>query len=189
MPRVSQDQARLNRQRVVEAAAKMVRERGLREAGVADIMKAAGLTHGGFYNQFESKDALVAEAFDWALQQNDYDGLEAFVSMYLDERHVGAPGEGCPIAALANDITREEQGSVVRRHFTRGVRRMAERIAGALPAGLAERRRRKALATMSTMVGAIILARAVNDRELRDELVEAARSAVSVPSKSGGNAG
>jgi TetR/AcrR family transcriptional regulator, transcriptional repressor for nem operon len=186
---VSQEQARLNRQRVVETAARMLRERGLQGAGVADIMKAAGLTHGGFYKQFESKDALAAEAFDWALQQNGYDGLRALVAMYLDERHVGDPGEGCPIAALANDVTREAQGSAVRAHFTRGVRRMAELMAGLLPTGAAERRRREALAALSTMVGAVILARAVDDRALRDELLEAARSAVSVPSRPGGTEG
>lgn len=178
MPRVSQEQAKLNRQRVVETAAMLMRERGLHGVGVADIMKAAGLTHGGFYGQFENKDALAAEAFDWALQQNGYDGLQAFVSMYLDRGHVASPGLGCPIAALANDVTREGPASPVRQRFTQGVRRMADLIGRLLPAASAERQRRQALATISTMVGAVILARAVNDKALSAEVLEAARSAV-----------
>jgi TetR/AcrR family transcriptional regulator, transcriptional repressor for nem operon len=177
MPRVTQEQAKLNRQRVVETAAMLLRERGLHGVGVADIMKAAGLTHGGFYGQFENKDALAAEAFDWALQQNGYEGLQALVSMYLDARHVDAPGFGCPIAALANDVTREDAASPIRQRFTQGLRGMADMVGRLLPEGPAERRRRQALASISTLVGAVTLARAVNDPALRDELLEAARSA------------
>lgn len=114
MPRVSQEQARLNRARVVEVAAALFRERGLHGVGVADIMGAAGLTHGGFYGQFANKDALVAEAFESALGEERRGTLDALIANYLSSGHVQSPGKGCPLAALANDVAREPLGSLVR---------------------------------------------------------------------------
>ncbi len=96
MPRVSQEQAKLNRQRVVEVAATLFRERGLHGVGVADIMGAAGLTHGGFYGQFANKDALAAEAFETALTDNGRGQLDSLVSNYLSIAHVRAPGWAVP---------------------------------------------------------------------------------------------
>jgi TetR/AcrR family transcriptional regulator, transcriptional repressor for nem operon len=175
MPRVSQEQARLNRQRVVEAAASLFRERGLHGVGVADIMAAAGLTHGGFYGQFANKDALAVEAFDCALDRDSRGDLDALVAEYLSAEHVRSPGSGCPIAALVNDVAREAPDSAVRHRFTQGVRRFADLIAGLLPRGPAERGRQRALASVSTLVGALVLARAVDDEGLAGELLEAAR--------------
>ncbi|KAB1072279.1 TetR/AcrR family transcriptional regulator [Methylobacterium planeticum] len=181
MPRVSQEQARLNRRRVVAVAAELFRERGLHGVGVADIMASAGLTHGGFYGQFASKDALAVEAFDCALAQHHRGDLETLVSAYLADAHVAAPGKGCPIAALVNDVSREAPDSPVRERLTQGVRRFADLIGSLLPKASAERRRRRALASLSTMVGALVLARAVNDAALRAALLEAARSALAPP--------
>ena len=96
MPRVSQEQAKRNRQRVVEVAATLFRERGLHGVGVADIMSAAGLTHGGFYGQFANKDALAVEAFDCALDEDRRGDSETLVTEYLSAAHVRSPEPAVP---------------------------------------------------------------------------------------------
>ena len=178
MPRVSQEQARLNRERVVEVAAALFRERGLHGVGVADIMGAAGLTHGGFYGQFANKDALVAEAFESALGEERRGALDALIANYLSPGHVQSPGKGCPLAALANDVAREPLGSLVRTRFTRGVERLASILADLTPKASRERRRQRSLATLSTLVGAVVLARAVDDEALANDLLQAAQASV-----------
>ena len=179
MPRVSQEQARLNRERVVAVAAALFRERGFNGVGVADIMASAGLTHGGFYGQFANKDALAAEAFDCALAEERRGSLDALIANYLSLGHVHAPGKGCPLAALANDVAREPMGSPVRARFTDGVRRLAAILADLTPKASKERRRQRSLATLSTLVGAVVLARAVDDEALATDLLQAAQASVS----------
>ncbi|SDM32345.1 transcriptional regulator, TetR family [Methylobacterium phyllostachyos] len=174
MPRVSQEQARQNRQRVVEVAAALFRERGLHGVGVADIMASAGLTHGGFYGQFANKDALAVEAFDAALAEERQGMGDALIANYLSPTHVQNPGRGCPLAALANDVAREPPDSPMRAHFTRGVESLATILAGLTPRLSKERRRQQSLAALSTLVGAVVLARAVDDQALAKELLEAA---------------
>lgn len=177
MPRVSQEQAKLNRQRVIEVAASLFRERGLHGVGVADIMAAAGLTHGGFYGQFANKEALAAEAFDCALAEERRGELDVLLVNYLSLGHVQAPGLGCPLAALANDVAREPSNGPVRTRFTQGVRQLTDLLTGLFPQLSAARRRQRALATLVTMVGAVVLARAVNDDGLADEMLHAAQVA------------
>ncbi|MBE7246215.1 MAG: TetR/AcrR family transcriptional regulator [Actinomycetospora chiangmaiensis] len=174
MPRVSKEQAKLNRQRVVEVAAALFRERGLHGVGVADIMASAGLTHGGFYGQFANKDALAVEAFDSAVAEERRGTGDALVPTYLSLAHVRDPGKGCPLAALANDVAREPPGSPMRVHFTKGVEGLASILAGLMPRLSKERRRQQSLAALSTLVGAVVLARAVDDEALAQELLEAA---------------
>ncbi|MGU3668089.1 TetR/AcrR family transcriptional regulator [Methylobacterium sp. A49B] len=130
MPRVSQEQARQNRQRVVAMAAALFRERGLHGVGLADIMASAGLTHGGFYDQFANKDALAVEAFDSALAEERREIGDALIANYLSTAHVQDPGKGCPLAALANDVAREPPDSQMRVRFTRGVEGLAALLAG-----------------------------------------------------------
>ncbi len=178
MPRVSKEQAKINRQRVVEVAAGLFRERGLHGVGVVDIMAAAGMTHGGFYGQFANKDALAAEAFDVALAEENRGTTNTVVANYLSLGHVKSPGRGCPLAALANDVSREAPDSLVLARFTRGVEGLAALIAGLTPKASKERRRRRALATTATLVGAVVLARAVDDEELANELLQAAQDSV-----------
>ncbi|GEP07287.1 TetR/AcrR family transcriptional regulator [Methylobacterium oxalidis] len=178
MSRVSQEQARLNRQRVVEVAAALFRERGLHGVGVADIMASAGLTHGGFYGQFANKEALAAEAFDAAIAEERRGDIDTILENYLSLGHVRAPGKGCPLAALANDVSREPSDSPVRSRFTRGVEALASILANLTPRASRERRRQRSLATLSTLVGAVVLARAVNDEGLANELIQAAHSSV-----------
>lgn len=178
MPRVSQEQAKLNRQRVVEVASNLFRERGLNGIGVVDIMAAAGLTHGGFYGQFTNKDALAAEAFDAAIGNEYRADLDTFIENYLSLGHVRTPGKGCPVAALVNDIGREPSGSALRSRFTHAVKGLAGLIADRLPKSSKERRRQRSLIALSTMVGAVVLARGVDDEELANELLAGARTVI-----------
>lgn len=181
--KVSREQAAENRRRIVETAARLFRERGLDGVGVAELMKQAGLTHGGFYGHFQSKDELMAEACDAAIEQTgarwrkrlDRDpSLDTLVSHYLTPRHRDHPGDGCVVAALANDAARHE--GPVRASYTRSVRRLigtvADSLRGTLP-GAEARRRRKAMAICAGMVGGLILARAVDDDDLSRDILDA----------------
>lgn len=172
-------------ERIVRIAAAKFRELGLDGIGVADLMAAAGLTHGGFYSHFESRDHLVAEALDQAFAENDkvqeavpHSGraaLAAYIDQYLTETHRDSPGKGCAVAALAGDIVRA--GAAARDVFTDRLRRyrdwIAERIGGDEDAA-----NEKAAVLLSTLVGALVLSRAVTDRELSDSLLQAARTSL-----------
>jgi TetR/AcrR family transcriptional repressor of nem operon len=181
--RVSREQAAQNRDRVVEAAARLFRERGFDGVGVDAIMQDAGLTHGGFYGQFRSKDDLAAQALARALERGNeklsrFTALGSYVSAYLSERHCADRGEGCGLAALGSDAARAEKG--VRRALTAYVAGRLDWIAG-LFGGSAAARRKRAIATLSGMVGALILARAVDDPKLSKEILAAAREVLGQP--------
>jgi TetR/AcrR family transcriptional repressor of nem operon len=181
--RVSREQAVENRARVVGAAARLFREHGFDGVGVDAIMKEAGLTHGGFYGQFKSKDDLAAEALARALQQGNeklsrFTELNAYVSAYLSERHCADRGDGCGLAALGSDAARSGKG--VRRVLTAYVLGRLDWIAGLFGGGAAARRKR-AIATLSGMVGALVLARAVDDPKLSKEILAAARESITPP--------
>ena len=182
MGRVSQAQARENRRRVVATASRMFREKGT-AVSVADLMKAVGLTHGGFYKQFASKEELVAEAithaFDdaaahSALPLDEHADNEAvrqtLIDQYLSNRHRDHTGEGCPISGFAADLEREpEQAARTRDVYIKGVRNRAAQLAAGDDDGLAQ---------FCTMVGALTLARATRGDPISDELLQAARTAL-----------
>jgi len=185
--KVSREQAQRNRERVVEAAAQLFRERGIDGIGLAELMRSVGLTHGGFYGQFGSKEELVAEACAWAFERSvekwkrmaaahPENAPAAIAKSYLTSRHCEEPGTGCAAATLAGDMARE--GVHARQAFTQGVRDLVGVLADAGSAGDERARRQEALATFSTMVGAIVLARAVDDPKLAAELLQAAREQV-----------
>jgi TetR/AcrR family transcriptional repressor of nem operon len=137
-----------------------------------------GLTHGGFYRHFASKDALAAEAMAHALAQGAtrqarFGSLQEMVASYLSERHRGDRTHGCAIAALGSDIARQGRG--VRAAFTAQLRGRFERVAGLLRGGTAASKRQRAIATMSGMVGALMLSRAVDDPALAKEILAAGR--------------
>jgi TetR/AcrR family transcriptional repressor of nem operon len=176
--RVSREKAAENRERIVETASRMFRENGFDGVGVDAIMNGAGLTHGGFYGHFGSKNDLAAEAVMRALErsaetQGRYTTLSDLVSGYLSERHCADRANGCAIAALGADMARQGEG--VRRGLTTHVRAQLDRLAGLLRNRTAVSRRKHAIATLAGMVGALTLARAVDDAALSKEILEAAR--------------
>ena len=178
--RVSREKAAENRERIVEAASRLFREKGFDGAGVDAIMHAAGLTHGGFYGHFGSKDDLAAEAVTHAVGRSTeklgcYATLGDLVAAYLSERHCADRANGCAIAALGADIARQSKG--VRHALTTYVHAQLDHFTRLLKSGAAARRRRHAIATLAGMVGALTLARAVDDPALSKEILDAARDA------------
>lgn len=183
--KVSREQAQLNRERVVQGAAKLFRERGFEGVGVADLMKNAGLTHGGFYGQFSSKESLIVEACESAIQQLDeewtevLDGkpqkpLASIVSMYVSPGHRDNPGAGCAVAALSIDAYRH--GTPVRTALTRAIKTFVDRLFSVMPGRTSKIRRRQSIASFAAMVGGIVLARTVTDPSLSDEIIGAVRA-------------
>jgi TetR/AcrR family transcriptional repressor of nem operon len=178
MGRVSQAQAQQNRQQVVDAAARLFRERGVQGVSVAELMAAAGLTHGGFYKQFASKEALVTEATGQAfthlgerlsaLGDDREQARRTLIDYDLSPEHRDDPGDGCPTAGLAADMAREAPGSAARAIYAAGVESFGRRMATGDGADLA---------AVSTMVGALLLARATTG-ELSERLLSTAREAL-----------
>jgi len=176
------------RRRVLAEAAKSIRERGPDGISVAEVMSAVGLTHGGFYAHFPSKDALVAaaieEMFDemrgrFARSTEGYspaEGLARYVDFYLSARHRDARGTGCPLPALSADLAR--LGPEARARYGRGVAARAANLAEQIRTlGLAPAEP-LALSVLSELVGALSLSRAVADPDQSDALLAAARTSV-----------
>ncbi len=179
MARRSREEAARTRDRIIDAAAGLVRERGMDGVSVAEIMAAAGLTHGGFYKHFDSKEALCAAAIDRAsaavTSRMAAGGLEALAGEYLSTLHRASPAQGCVVAALAGEAARA--AGEPRAAFTAAVNDLLTAIARRLPDAGA-RRRTRAAGIMATAVGGLILARAVDDPALSDDILRAARSAI-----------
>ena len=179
--RVSREQAAANRERIVEAAARLFRDHGYEGVGVDAIMKEAGLTHGGFYGHFASKEQLAGEALALTCAQarskNETGDLAAALEHYLNEAHCADRAGGCPVAALGAEMPRWDANA--RATMTGHLRSWFERMGGLLAkAGGGETaRRQRAIATVAGMVGALTLARAVDDDALRREILAAARAA------------
>jgi TetR/AcrR family transcriptional repressor of nem operon len=185
--KVSREQAAENRERILDVAARLFRERGFDGIGVADLMKSAGLTHGGFYGPFKSKEDLAAQAcaralgnsakkWDRLIAEHADDPLKAVAASYLSARHRDDAGNGCAFATLGAEAPRRE--SAVRRAFTAGLTALIERLTQIVPGRASAMRRRKALATMASFVGAMVLARAVDDKALSSEILEAVRASI-----------
>jgi AcrR family transcriptional regulator len=171
-------------ERIVDAAARAIRRSGYNGTGVADIMKAAGLTHGGFYAHFPSRDAMLAEAADRAGSEAvvlmervaatvpPQQALQAMMQAYLSEDHVKSIETGCATAALGSEMPR--QAPEVRRAATRRIKEMIDLVARHSNDWGQSGAHEQALVAVSTMVGALVLARAVDDARLSDALREAA---------------
>ncbi|MFI6439150.1 TetR/AcrR family transcriptional regulator [Streptomyces sp. NPDC050759] len=185
MSRVSQAQALENRRRAVAAASQLFRERGVNGISVADLMKSIGLTTGGFYKQFPSKEALIAEAaqsafgdldvllesFDTA--QGDHGTARgALIDYYLSPEHRDQPGTGCPTAGFAGDTAREPTAGEVRETYAAGVEKFAAWMSTEADDGLA---------AVATLVGAILLARATAGTELSEKILESTHEALTAP--------
>jgi TetR/AcrR family transcriptional repressor of nem operon len=187
MPRVSRAGTELNRVAIEEASSRLFRERGL-GVSVSDVMAAAGLTHGGFYGHFESKDALAAtactRAFDeslerWHKRLAGKTGREALLAAlvegYLSPRNRSAMGSGCPMAGLATDVAREPDHKPIRKAYVNGLGELLGVLVGVQNTGNAAQDRQEALGQLSTMVGAMVLARATHGNPLSNELMAAAK--------------
>jgi len=171
-------------ERIVETAARAIRRSGYRGAGVADIMKEAGLTHGGFYAHFDSREGMLAEAADRAGADTvaflagvaaaapPKQELDAMLRAYLSKEHVESVETGCAVAALGSEMPR--QAPKVRRAATHRIKEMIDLVARQLPDWGRPGAHERALVTVATALGALILARAVDDPKLSDAVRRAA---------------
>ena len=178
--RITKDQANDNRERVIETASRLFRERGFDGVSVAELMAASGFTHGGFYNHFKSKEALSVEALRHAFGQMAEDRARAkdwheLIAGYLSDLHRRSRGKGCPAAALAGDAARQTNG--VKSAFAGGLEEMIRSFGQRLPRAMRKAaRRREAVEMLCTMAGALALARAIPEGDrLAREILQAAR--------------
>ncbi|RCS22595.1 TetR/AcrR family transcriptional regulator [Phyllobacterium salinisoli] len=173
--KVSREQMAENRRRILDVASRLFRDKGFDAVGVAEVMKAAGLTHGGFYGHFSSKDDLIAQTLAHVLAADSGGGgdLRAYVHAYLSPRHRDNCAGGCPTAGLAAAV--RHQTPAARSAMTEGLRSQIDRAVKALPEIDAADRRRVAIGSFAAMVGAVILARAVDDPALSDEVLAQTR--------------
>jgi TetR/AcrR family transcriptional repressor of nem operon len=174
--------------RLLKLAAKALREKGPDNLAVADVMKTAGLTHGGFYAHFKSKDAFLAETLEEVFAQSSQktqrvvDGLPprhalaTYIDFYVSPTHRDGLSGGCPIVALNSDFPR--QSKLFRKTFDAGVQRLVNHLAGWIAATGAEDPERLAASILSAMAGAVALSRAVSDRKLSDDLLAATRAGI-----------
>src|ERR687888_1651872 len=176
--RYSKDHKQATRRRIVEAAGRRFKQDGIDGAGVATLMSDAGLTNGAFYAHFESKEDLVAnvladqlraqrQSFD--AQPPDRAGLEAFIRAYLSPQHRDQPADGCPSAALLDEIARRP--AATRQAFTDELLATADDIAARLDPTDPNAARTNALTLLGFMIGTLQLARALTDRDLSDQLL------------------
>ncbi len=186
--RVTKEVAAQNRRKILETATRLFKARGIDNVSVADLTKAAGFTHGGFYNHFESKADLAIETIRYAFEQSlseisgegatttgDLIPMAERLANYLLPEHRDEPAGGCPTGSLPVDVGRQAAGA--QRAFADGLERYVGLIEGVFPPS-ARRKREAAIATLSTLVGAIVLSRAVRDGHpgLSDEILRAARA-------------
>lgn len=184
--RVSRAQAEANRETVINVASRLFRERGFDGIGLKDLMKGAGLTQGGFYKQFESKDDLAALASQRAMDSatrkwssvaaSSSDPLQAVIDLYLSAGHRGETGDGCPLVALGADAAR--QSPDVRKPFQDGIKAHLQILEELMPASDDADASRKAMAALSLMVGAVTLSRILTGEKLSDRLLETAAAEV-----------
>jgi TetR/AcrR family transcriptional repressor of nem operon len=176
------------RERILRAAARAIRKHGYEGVGVADVMKEAGLTHGGFYAHFQSRDALLAAATDQAGAESIENltraiaaakpgqELMALVDKYLSDRHVAAPEQGCAVAAAGSEVPRQQTD--VRRTASRRIKDLIGLIERQFPKWGRSAAHDKAMGIAATLVGALVLARAVDDAQLSNGIRKAARELI-----------
>lgn len=180
--KVTKEQMLQNRERIVLAASEAFRERGFDGVSVSEVMQRAGMTHGGFYGHFASKDALAAEVVTQALGltvarwqktlgEGGEGGLQRIVDAYLSTRHRDNPGSGCVVAALAGDVPR--QAEPVRDAFAKEFETLVDTLVASMPGKGEAVRRELAIALLTQLVGTIMLARALGGGALSDEVLAA----------------
>ena len=174
--------------RIVKRASVKLREKGAHGIGVADLMKEAGLTHGGFYAHFDSRDALVIEAFTHAMDRStehwqkqteaapEERRLSTIVNSYLSTLHRDNPGQGCAVPTLGAEIARES--TKTRRAFAARMQQMIEMLAKQFHGVPPKTARKQAMAAMATMMGSLVMARIAGTSELSDEILKSGRDAI-----------
>ncbi|KRB19240.1 MULTISPECIES: TetR/AcrR family transcriptional regulator [Mesorhizobium] len=181
--RVSRVQAAENRETVINVASRLFRECGFDGIGLKDLMKGAGLTQGAFYKQFASKEDLAAQASRRAMESathrwsaataaNPENPLDAVISFYLSMDHRGERMDGCPVVALGSDAAR--QGAEVKASFEAGIGEYLEMLGSWVGGADNDEAGGKAMAILSTMVGAVLLSRVVNDPNLAQAFLDSA---------------
>ena len=181
--KVSKQTSARHRAALLQAASGLFRERGFEGVSISDIAAAADLTHGAFYTHFSSKEALCAEVVEQTVGETvafakATPNRRARFAYYLSAGHAEDRAEGCPLAALGGDVAR--QSHEIRTAFSRPLDRLFDVLASEEPAGVAHARER-AIAGLAMRVGALVLARATADPELRDEILRAAKHALLDP--------
>lgn len=176
----SQAEKEASRKRIVEAAAAQIRRDGIDAVRVSELMHEAGLTHGGFYRHFDSREQLIEEAIDAALTEGSRKtdtaagvdrgaALAQVIEGYVSKAHRDNPQVGCGVAALPADVSR--CGSRARQAYGRQVRRYIDGLVGLIAPAEADVQRDEAVLILSALVGAVSMARAVDDAELSDEIL------------------
>jgi TetR/AcrR family transcriptional repressor of nem operon len=186
--RYSKEHKAETHERIVKQASVRLRERGAHGIGVADLMKEVGLTHGGFYAHFDSREALVIEAFGYAMDRG-YERwrkiaeetppekrLATIVDSYLTASHRDDPGRGCAVPSLGAEIARESPKT--RKAFAAKLERMIDMIADQIPDVPPKAARKQAMAMLATMMGTVVMARITGNGEFSDEILAAGRDAV-----------
>jgi TetR/AcrR family transcriptional regulator, transcriptional repressor for nem operon len=173
--------------RIVRKASIRLREKGAHGIGVADLMKEAGLTHGGFYAHFDSREALVIEAFGYAMDRAvehwrklaaetpPEKRLSTIVDSYVSATHRDDPGRGCAVPTLGAEIARES--AKTRKAFAAKLDQMIDLVADQIPDVPRKTARRLAMGTMATMMGALVMSRVAGSGELSDEILASGREA------------
>src|SRR6478752_4177701 len=186
--RYSKEHKQETHARIVKKASVRLREKGAHGIGVADLMKEAGLTHGGFYAHFDSREALVVEAFAYAMdrsterwrkvaEQTPPDKrLATIVENYLTPVHRDDPGNGCAVPALGAEIARESLKT--RKAFAAKLEQMIDMMADQVPDVPRKAARKQAMAALATMLGTLVLSRIAGSGELSEEILAAGREAV-----------
>src|ERR1700758_4515294 len=186
--RKSRQEAAKTRERIIASAAAEFREHGIAATGLADFMKAAGLTHGGFYRHFRSKDHLVAEAFAAAAASmttrvaasaahgRKGHGLGAAVADYLSTEHRDNPRDGCPLAALGSEMARAD--TQTRAAATAGFLKLVDALAGGFAESTPDEARRRALVAALTLIGALTVSRVVTDQALSEAILRNAEDSI-----------
>jgi len=185
--RYSKEHKQETHARIVKKASVRLREKGAHGIGVADLMKEAGLTHGGFYAHFDSREALVIEAFGYAMDRASEHWrnmtaeippekrLSAIVDSYVSATHRDDPGRGCAVPTLGAEIARES--AKTRKAFAAKLDQMIDLVADQIPDVPRKTARRQAMGTMATMMGALVMSRVAGSGELSDEILASGREA------------
>ena len=186
--RKSKQEAAATRRRIITAASRAFRKNGIAGTGLADLMADAGLTHGGFYRHFDSKDQIVAEACTAAVEslvaqlaaaasrKSPQRGLKTIVENYLSAAHRDDPADGCPLAALGSEMARADERT--RAAATQAFLKLAGVIAAQFERTRPEVARRQALAAAATMIGALTMSRVVRDSKLSADILREAAKAI-----------